>query len=91
MAKSNYFYSNCFIEMLKAKIHNPQVKITYLPPSINECFCPHWMWSDGINNYDFGIERYVRPLERLWFKGHIRKRFLGFNKTWKQNRIDKQN
>lgn len=34
------FYSNCFIEMVKAKLHNPSAKIMYLPAFLNEVPCP---------------------------------------------------
>lgn len=86
---SRYFYSNCFIEMVRAKIKNQKITITYLPPTINECFCPHWLWSDGVNDFDFGVERYLKWYERVWFKGCIRKRNLGFNSKWKAHRIEK--
>lgn len=43
--KDRYFYSNCFIEMVKAKLKNPKVKIMYLPAFLNwdnekEQYCP---------------------------------------------------
>ena len=88
--KERYFYSNCFIEAVKAKIKSPKrVRLTYLSPLINEVFCPHWMWSDGEYDYDFGVERYLKWYERLWFKGCIRKRALGFNEKWKALRKEK--
>lgn len=85
------FYSNCLLEALKAKIKDPKrVKLTYLPPTVNECFCPHWLWSDGEHDYDFGVERYLKWYERIWFKGHIRQRSLGFNEKWKGYRKSKK-
>ena len=82
------FYSNCMLEAIKAKLKDwKNVKITYIPPKYNECYCPHFLWSDGINDYDFGIERYLKWYERFWFKGEIRKRKLGWNKKWKSYRI----
>jgi hypothetical protein len=30
------------------------------------------MWSLNNKVYDFGVKRYLSPLERLWFKGEIR-------------------
>lgn len=82
------FYSNCFFEAIKAKLKNwKSVKITYIPARYNECYCPHFLWSDGEADYDFGIERYLRWYERIWFKGQIRKRKLGWNKRWKSYRI----
>ena len=82
---SDLFYSNCLIQALKAKVRNPKrVKITYVSPFANEVFCPHLLWSDGVNDYDFGIEGYLNWYQRLWFKGHIRIRPLGFNERYKK-------
>jgi len=89
--RDKLFYSNCLIETIKAKIKNPKIKITYISPRINEAFCPHWLWSDGVNDYDFGIEKELKWYQVLWFKGHIRKRNLGFNKKYKSTRKDKNN
>ena len=72
-------------EDLKAKLKNPkQVKITYVSPFDNEVFCPHFLWTDGKNDYDFGIERHLPLYKVLFFKGHIRKRNLGFNQKYKK-------
>lgn len=88
--KDNMFYSNCFIEAMKAKIKNPKgIKLTHIPSKYNEIFWPHWMWSDGEYDYDFGIDRHLKWYEKLWFKGSIRKRKVGFNERWKKNRMDK--
>lgn len=55
------FYSNCFLEAIKHKLKDwKHVKITYIPPRYNEVFCPHFLWSDGENDYDFGVERHIR-------------------------------
>lgn len=86
------FYSNCLIQALKAKIKHPfKVKITFIRPRLTECPypCPHFMWSDGEYDYDFGVERYLKPTEVVWFKGYIRKRKLGFNQKYKELRIKK--
>ncbi len=40
------FYSNCFIEVIKAKIRNPKIIVMYLPAFLNEVHCPHWMWME---------------------------------------------
>lgn len=78
------FYSNCLFETIKHKIKDwKNVKITYIPARYNTCFCPHFLWSDGKHDYDFGVERYLRWYERFWFKGEIRTRKLGFNQKWK--------
>jgi hypothetical protein len=84
MIISKDFYSNCLIEVLKAKLKNPKIKITYVSPFANEVFCPHFLWSDGENDYDFGIERHLKWYEKLYFKGHIRQRELRFNEKYKQ-------
>ena len=81
------FYSNCLIECAKAKIRNPHIKITVLWPWQNEVFCPHFMWSDGEYDYDFGIDCHIPLIRTLWFKGYIRRRNLGFNEKWKANAI----
>lgn len=84
----NEFCSNCFFEAMKAKLRDwENVKITYIPPKYNECYCPHFLWSDGKSDYDFGVERYLKWYERLWFKGEIRQRRLGWNERWKAYRI----
>ena len=81
------FYSNCLIECIKAKIKNPKIKITYLPPHLNEIFCPHFMWSDGEYDYDFGENGHIPLCRVFWFKGCIRRRKLGFNRKWKRAAI----
>ena len=76
------FYSNCLFEALKAKIKHPlKVKITIVPRS--EANCPHFLWSDGEYDYDFGIEKHLNKIQIFWFKGYIRKRKLGFNEKYK--------
>lgn len=85
------FYSNCFLEATKQKLRDwEHVKITYIPARYNECFCPHFLWTDGEYDYDFGVRRYLHWWERVWFKGEIRKRNRGFNEKWKQYRIAKK-
>ena len=81
------YYSNCLFECIKAKIKNPKIKITYLSPFINKEFCPHFMWSDGEYDYDFGINGYIPFCRVFWFKGCIRRRKLGFNRKWKRAAI----
>lgn len=89
---SEMFYSNCFVEMLKHKIRNwKNTKVTYIPPRYNEVFCPHFMWSDGKYDYDFGVERHLKWYEVFWFKGCIRCRKLGWNQKWKSYRMAKKN
>lgn len=83
MEKSEYFYSNCFVEAIKAKLKHPfKTKITIVTKS--EAGCPHFLWSDGQYDYDFGAERWLEGYERLWFEGCIRQHRLGFNKRYKK-------
>lgn len=80
---SDYFYSNCLIEALKAKIKNPSnVVITYVPRS--EKGTPHFLWSDGVADFDFGVDERLEWWQILFFKGCIRKRNLGFNEKYKK-------
>lgn len=50
----------------------------FVSPFDNEVFCPHFLWSDGEYDYDFGYEHKL-PLIFAWtlHKGHIRRRALG--------------
>lgn len=83
---SKDFYSNCLIEAIKAKIKDwKHIKLTFVSPFDNEVFCPHVMWSDGINDYDFGNEGKGNQGILNWtlHKGHIRKRELGYNQKYK--------
>lgn len=48
---SEYFYSNCLIEAVKAKIRHPiKIKIKYIPARLNEVFCPHLIWHDELQD-----------------------------------------
>ena len=81
------YYSNCLVEAIKYKLKDwKNVKIIYIPASYNEVYCPHFMWSDGKNDYDFEASRYLKWYERLWFKGEVKKRELGWNARWKNYR-----
>mgnify|MGYP005767095031 CR=1 FL=1 len=84
------FYSNCLVEALKAKIKNPKnVKLTYV--RCKGDIIPHFLWSDGVNDYDFGMvktnPKTVKWYNEIWFKGEIRKRHLGFNEEFKRIRL----
>lgn len=73
------FYSNCLIEAIKSKMRHPfKVKIRYVPANLNEVFCPHIMWQDGEYTYDFYAEGYLKPLQRIWHKGYVRKSEFGY-------------
>lgn len=63
---SEYFYSNCLIEAIKAKIRHPiKIKIKYIPARLNEVFCPHLMWHDGEYTYDFLGLRAFKAISNL--------------------------
>lgn len=84
------FYSNCFLEAVKAKIRHPlSTKITVVRRS--EAGCPHFLWSDGVNDFDFGVERHLTGLQKIWFRGYIRKRNAGFNEHYKRLMKSKYN
>ena len=77
------FWSNCLLEAAKAKIRHPvKVKVTMVPRS--EARCPHFLWSDGEYDYDFGVERRLVGAQILLFQGYIRRRGLGFNQKYKE-------
>lgn len=76
------FYSNCFLEMLKAKIKNPKIKVMYLPAFLNEVRCPHWMWTDGELEYDFNSKGRLPIWKWPLHKGCIRQRKIGTYKGW---------
>lgn len=77
------FLSNCLLEAAKAKIRHPyKVKVTAVLRS--EARCPHFLWSDGKYDYDFGVERHLVGVQILLFRGYIRRRGLGFNQKYKE-------
>lgn len=85
------FYSNCLFEAVKHKLKDwENVKITYIPAKYNVMYCPHFLWSDGKYDYDFGVERNLKWYEVIWFKGEIHCRNLGWNEKWKAYRIELQ-
>ena len=77
------FWSNCFLEAVKAKIRHPfRVRLTIVPRS--EAKCPHFLWSDREFDYDFGTERRLSGSQILLFRGYIWRRTLGFNQKYKE-------
>lgn len=77
------FRSNCLLEAVKAKLRHPfKVKVTLVPRS--EARCPHFLWSDGTSDYDFGTERRLTGAQILLFRGYIRRYELGFNQEYKE-------
>ena len=93
--KSKTFYSNCLFEAIKAKMNNFNVKITYIPPKYSESyrFIPHFMWSDGVNDYDFMYDEgeYVKWYKILKFKGKIVKHDLGENDRYLKLMVNRYN
>lgn len=87
---SSVYKSNCLIEVMKAKIHNPHIKIYFCKPSFQNKFLqmPHFMWSDGIFDYDFSDEE-NNPLpwyQCFWFSGRIRRFRFGFARKYSEMR-----
>ena len=77
------FLSNCLLEAAKAKIRHPvKTKITAVLHS--EAGCPHFLWSDGQNDFDFGVDRRLVGPQVLLFRGYIRQHELGFNQEYKE-------
>lgn len=71
---SNYFYSNCLIEALKAKFKEPEnVKIVKAKSAYK--MLPHFLWDKGDGYlYDFGTNhKIVTP---LFFQGYLRRRHV---------------
>jgi hypothetical protein len=79
---TDYYYSNCLLEAIKAKLKNHNIKIYYCKPIIkkNKFQCFHFMWEDGCYSYDFSDceEQHLSWYKCLFFRGRIRK----FEKTF---------
>lgn len=91
---SRDFYSNCLFQALLHKLKHPtKTKLTYIRPKYGESFffVPHFLWSDGEYDYDFGVEKFIKPYQVFWFKGNVRRRKLGWNEQYKRRRIEKYN
>lgn len=84
------FYSNCFLEMMKAKLRNPAVKVMYLPAFLNECHCPHWMWLDDDGEHDFHFKGWLPWWKWFWHKGRIRTVHRGCYKGCIDQMIEKK-
>ena len=86
----NEFYSNCFVEMLKAKLRNPAIKVMYLPAFLNEVSCPHWMWLDDDGEHDFHFNGRLPWWKWLWHRGYIRTVHRGCYKGCIDQMIEKK-
>lgn len=69
-ALSNYFYSNCLIQAIKAKWRDPKVRIRKIRQSWTRL--PHFVWTDGSYIYDFGANESI-PCT-LFYHGYLRRR-----------------
>jgi hypothetical protein len=67
---SNYFYSNCLLEALKAKIKNPKIKV--IKRHMTWTRTPHFLWLWKGYTYDFGTNHSI-PC-KLFFHGYLRRR-----------------
>lgn len=80
------WWSNCLIEVIKAKIKwGKQVKIVWIPSWKNEVCCPHFMWHDLADNTikDFHSKPYLEKWWNIaWFKGYIRTRPYSVYEKW---------
>lgn len=80
------YWSNCFIEAIRAKIkHGKEVEIIHLPARDNEIYCTHWMWHDLVDNkvYDFhSINDHDHWWNFIIFKGYIRVRPYEIWERW---------
>lgn len=85
-----YFWSNCFIEMVKAKIRNPSIKVMRIPSCFNEVPCPHWMWLDDDGEHDFHCQGKLKVYQWFWHKGYIRTVHRGCYKECINRMIEKK-
>lgn len=69
---SNYYISNCLIEALKAKLHNPKIRI--IKRRVKGTLLPHFLWSIKGSKYlyDFGTDHAI--ITPLCFRGYLRRR-----------------
>lgn len=86
------YWSNCFIEAIKAKIRGPKhTRLYFCRPRItrNGGFQGfHFMWSNGEYDFDFSDngETNLPWYKCLWFRGQIRQFPLGFASKYSRYR-----
>lgn len=74
---SNFKYSNCLLEAIKAKLKNPKnVKILYIPRGFNlGDTWGHFVWTDATldvdNQYYFEFCSARNGSNHIWFKGKV--------------------
>lgn len=88
------YISNCMIEAIKAKLRNWNVTIYFCKPRFTEngnFQFMHFMWSDGIYDYDFSDLEYEerKPIQDLMFRGVIRRFEHGFAERYSRYRNGK--
>lgn len=89
---SQNYYSNCLIEVAKAKIKNPKIKIYFCRMRVTEnghLQKSHFMWSDGKYSYDFTDLENGHDLGFfgvIWYLGYLRKFDKNFAKEYSEYR-----
>lgn len=83
-----YYYSNCLIEAIKAKIClGWQGKIIFISPFKNDSKGSNFLWTDGMQLYDFYPANSIQHWwSKLWFKGYIRQRPYEVYTRWVQTK-----
>lgn len=80
--KIHWFWSNCIIEAVRAKLRNPKdVRFIMIWPWYNEVWCPHLMWTDGAFEYDFHAY-HIPWWGWLWHRGFIRIKAPGWARSY---------
>ena len=79
MNEEKTYYSNCFIEAVKAKIkYGRKVTIKWVSTFENhknyKVFCPHFYWIDNQTRkrYSFHTDAVLHFPQWLFFKGYIK-------------------
>lgn len=88
---TKFYYSNCVVEMIKAKIKNPRLKIYLCLPYVveNRIRSIHIMWQDENYSYDFSDENWEDDRSfwcYFWYKGVIRRWPKNFAETFSERR-----
>lgn len=71
MKREKYFYSNCLLEALKAKIKNP-IKVKIHSFHSLHTIWPHFWWSVDNDVYEFVSVKENRKYQVFYFKGYIK-------------------
>lgn len=95
---TNFYYSNCWIEAIKAKLKNPSIKLYVCNPYkglSGDIRSGHVMWEDENYSYDFSDENwddFGKFWQYFWYRGCIRQWPKNFAKEFseKRNRMAKK-